>query len=155
MDNTASRRAIVWTRVTDIPGCPQDRHAALGESFCRRVLGRELMSTVPYFRHDRAPDCYDHVHIPWYFDSEEPRNAFFVIDLAVRGRIAREDNGRIPYTIYGATLEDGELTFAERPELAEHVLPEALWLVWGGKEEQQAFAEMRERDAARETARET
>lgn len=101
MDDTP-RRVMVYVHVTDIAGDPQRRHNSLGETLCKQILGRE-------FHAELQPSCYDHVHIPADFDSDQPLKRWFIFDLSVRQQLTAEAVTQIPHSVYMASCQNGEL----------------------------------------------
>jgi methylsterol monooxygenase len=95
-------RIIIYACVTDIDGCAQRRHVRLGEDFCSFTLHRPLNSTLD-------PACYDHIHIPADFDSEQPLKRWFILDLNVTQPLNKEEMSLLPHQVYLASLQNGKL----------------------------------------------
>jgi methylsterol monooxygenase len=71
-------RPIIYCGVTDIPGSPQRRHTTIGEAFCSTILGRDY--------HDEPVSWATTIFIiPADFDSMEPVERWFILDLGVTG----------------------------------------------------------------------
>jgi methylsterol monooxygenase len=95
-------RIIIYACVTDIDGCPQRRHAKIGEDFCATILNRGFNPTL----HQAG---YDHVHIPANFDSQQPLKRWFILDLDVVQTLSQEDVLQLPHEIYLASQQNGKL----------------------------------------------
>ena len=149
------RRVMVYAHVTDIAGDPQRRHNVLGKLFCKQILGRD-------FHVDLQPSCYDHVHIPADFDSDQPLKRWFIFDLGVKQQLTAEAVAQIPHSVYMASYQNGELygdksfyfrkstlmsfprIFIRRDNWVDSAMSRARSYTWGGRLEQKIVAEMRE-----------
>ena len=94
-----SERVILYVCVTDLPGCPQNRHNFLGDLFCRQVLERDFDTSLQILSRD-------HIHIPADFDTEKPVRRWFVIDLNVNSRLSRDEVKELPHQVYMVSRQD-------------------------------------------------
>ena len=91
-----SERIIIYVCVTNISGIPERRHTTLGEVFCDQVLGKKFQPVLD-------TTSYDFVHIPGDFDSPEPLNRWFILDLHVTSELSQEEVAQIPHCVYKAS----------------------------------------------------
>ena len=95
------QRVIIYARVSDVPDNPQRRHITLGDLLCKEVLNQG-------FHPQLQVTGYDHVHIPARFGSAKPFKRWFIFDLNVVTKLAREDVARIPHQVFLASRQAGD-----------------------------------------------
>lgn len=88
-----SERVIIHVLVTDIPGCPQNRHNFIGDLFCNQVLERDFDTRL-------RTSGRDHIHLSPNFDTVKPVRKWFIIDLDVNGRLSRDEVKELPHQVY-------------------------------------------------------
>ncbi|KAJ5936389.1 hypothetical protein N7454_005024 [Penicillium verhagenii] len=130
-----STRVAIYATVTDIEGCPQQRHIQIGEQFCK-YINREFHPLLD-------PVLYDHVHIPADFDSPKPLRRWFILDLNVTQALDNKDVRKLPHQVYLATQRDDKLDFILRDQWVEKAKERALTYIWGGRQEQDIVENMR------------
>ncbi|KAF2439920.1 hypothetical protein P171DRAFT_369126 [Karstenula rhodostoma CBS 690.94] len=127
-------RVAIYVKVTDIEGDPLCRHITLGQAFCSRMLLRD-------FRYQIQPDGYDACHIPPNFDSDRDISVYFLFDLGVKGPLPGGNQSLIQHFVYLASRTQGNWTFIPRPRAIEKAKQRAKNYPWGGRVEQEMFAE--------------
>jgi len=84
-------RIILHVRVTDLPGCPQDRHNTLGKLFCEHVLHRKFHNKIQVSN-------YDFMHLPPQLD--KPVRRWFIFDSNVNCPLEKEEVLSLPRSVY-------------------------------------------------------
>lgn len=95
MDNfrNGSARVVLYVCVTDLPGCPQDRHNFLGRLFCDQILKRGFNNTIQRL-------SYDYMHMPPNFDTDKPVRKWFICDLNVNCPLSKKEVLSLPHAVY-------------------------------------------------------
>ena len=97
--STNPARVILQICVTDLPGCPQNRHNTLADIFCRQVLNRRCC-------YELQLPAYDYMHIPPHFDTDKPVRRWFVLDLNVQSRLSRDEVLSLPHAVYSVSWQE-------------------------------------------------
>jgi len=132
-----SARVILYIRVTDLPGSPQNRHNTLGNLFCQQILNRNFNNQVQVSN-------YDYMHLPPNFDTDKPVRRWFVFDLNVNCRLSKEEVLSLPHDVYSVSQQDDEWRFLEKPHYVDKAKNICSTYCWGGRREQELVAQMKE-----------
>ncbi|KAH8595096.1 hypothetical protein B0O99DRAFT_672303 [Bisporella sp. PMI_857] len=100
-------RVIIRACVTDIPGNKFARSTRLAQDFSEQVRNRP-------FHNNLQAECHDSEHVLPGFDSDNPVNAWFIIDFNVKCSLSKEEVLALPHEVYLASRQGNSWVFTLR-----------------------------------------